>query len=428
MNDRKYRFIDLFAGAGGLSEGFVMNGSFLPLAHVEMNKDACDTLKTRSCFYYLKEQNNLDTYRKYQKNEITRDELYASMPDGLIQTVINSEISETSIDQIFKSIDEIIDSEKIEDLDLIIGGPPCQAYSLVGRAVSSNNMATDPRNFLYKQYVKFLQHYKPKMFIFENVPGILTAQKGTTFRTILSEFDRIGYRVDYKILNAADFGVLQNRKRVIIIGWRKEYNLVYPNFEVKNIVPEATVFDILSDLCALERGQEKNFYVSDGTLYLKESGIRTERDILTHHICRKHNPNDVEIYRRVITAWNNNHQRLKYTDLPDSLTTHKNKTAFLDRYKVLAGDVRCSHTMIAHIAKDGHYFIHPDIDQSRSISVREAARIQSFPDNYYFEGSRAAKYVQIGNAVPPLMAQGLAQRIENMLEGVQDEKIISTIS
>lgn len=418
MNDRKIRFIDLFAGAGGLSEGFVMNGSFLPLAHVEMNTDACDTLRTRSCYYYLKENGKLDIYEKYQKNLLGRDELYKEVPEGLLKTVINSEIGEDNIQDIFNVIDDIVDKETIQGLDLIIGGPPCQAYSLVGRAVSSNNMATDPRNFLYIQYVKFLQHYKPKMFIFENVPGILTAQKGETFKTILSEFDRIGYKVDYKILNASDFGVLQNRRRVIIIGWKKEYYLEYPNFDDCNIDMDVTVSDIFSDLSVLKRGQEKNEYISENNEYLKLSGIRNEKDILTHHICRKHNENDIEIYKRVIQAWNDNHTRIKYTDLPDKLKTHKNVTAFLDRYKVVAGDIRCSHTMIAHISKDGHYFIHPDIEQCRSISVREAARIQSFPDSYYFEGSRAAKYVQIGNAVPPLMARGLANKIMNMLEEV----------
>ncbi len=418
MNDRKIRFIDLFAGAGGLSEGFVMNGNFMPLAHVEMNRDACDTLRTRSCYYYLKENGKLDAYEKYQKNQLERDELYKKVPEGLLKTVINREIGEDNIQDIFNVIDDIIEKEEIEGLDLIIGGPPCQAYSLVGRAVSCNNMATDPRNFLYIQYVKFLQHYKPKMFIFENVPGILTAQKGETFKTILSEFNRIGYTVDYRILNASDFGVLQNRRRVIIIGWKKEYFLEYPNFDDCNIDMDVTVSDIFSDLSVLERGQEKNEYISESNDYLRLSGIRNEKDILTHHICRKHNENDIEIYKRVIKAWNDNHTRVKYTDLPDELKTHKNVTAFLDRYKVVADDIRCSHTMIAHISKDGHYFIHPDIEQCRSISVREAARIQSFPDSYYFEGSRAAKYVQIGNAVPPLMARGLANKIMNMLEEV----------
>lgn len=424
MNNRKYRFIDLFAGAGGLSEGFVMNGNFLPLAHVEMNKDACDTLKTRSCYFYLRENENLRLYKDYQKNRISRDELYSKMPDGLMETVINREIGEESIRYIFNKVDDIIQAEGLQELDLIIGGPPCQAYSLVGRAVSSNKMATDPRNFLYKQYIKFLQHYKPKMFIFENVPGILTAQKGETFKTILSEFNRIGYKADYKILNASDFGVLQNRRRVIIVGWRSNYQLEYPKFENCNIDMDVKVFDILRDLAPLKRGEEKNIYISETNEYLRASGIRNDQDVLTHHICRNHNENDLEIYKRVILAWNDNQTRIKYSELPNELRTHKNVTAFLDRYKVLAGDVRCSHTMIAHIAKDGHYFIHPDIEQCRSISVREAARIQSFPDNYYFEGSRAAKYVQIGNAVPPLMAKGLASKIINMLEVIGNEKII----
>lgn len=302
---------------------------------------------------------------------------------------------------------------------MIVGGPPCQAYSLVGRAVSANNMKTDPRNFLYKQYIKFLKMYKPKMFIFENVPGILTANKGETFKTILAEFDEAGYSADYRILNSSDFGVLQNRKRVIIIGWKKQYSLQYPTFENYNIQMDATVSDILDDLAILARGEENNNYINQPNEYLEISGIRNVGDILTHHVCRWHNPNDIEIYRYIIEAWNNGHIRVKYTDLPDELKTHRNTTAFLDRYKVLAADVRCSHTMIAHIAKDGHYFIHPDINQCRSISVREAARIQSFPDNYFFEGSRAAKYVQIGNAVPPLMSKGLAGEIRNMLEGVQ---------
>lgn len=107
MNDRKYRFIDLFAGAGGLSEGFVMNGNFLPIAHVEMDKDACETLKTRSCCYYLKENNQLNIYREYQLGIISKEELYDSVPDGLIETVINSEIGESTIEGIFESIDTI---------------------------------------------------------------------------------------------------------------------------------------------------------------------------------------------------------------------------------------------------------------------------------------------------------------------------------
>lgn len=168
----------------------------------------------------------------------------------------------------------------------------------------------------------------------------------------------------------------------------------------------------------LERATENNIYISEPTKYLLDSGIRCNDDILTHHECRFHNNRDIEIYRRVITAWNDGHRRLRYTDLPEELCTHKNRNAFLDRYKVVAADLQCSHTMVAHISKDGHYFIHPDLAQCRSLSVREAARVQSFPDNYFFEGPRSAKFVQIGNAVPPLMAKGLAQGIRGILEDI----------
>lgn len=416
MNDRDFTFIDLFAGAGGLSEGFVANGGFIPVAHVEMNPHAAMTLKTRTCYYYLRENNRLEEYRSYIRGEITRDELFSRMPAGMLDTVINREISDETTNDIFNSIDGILQNANIQNVDIIIGGPPCQAYSLIGRAKDPDNMRNDPRNFLYRQYIRFLTHYRPRMFIFENVPGILTAGNGETFRNIIREFNEAGYTVEHRIIDASDFGVLQRRKRVIIVGWQNQLQLRYPEFE--RVEFHATVNDILEDLVPLERATVNNTYVLEPNNYLIESGIRCHDDILTHHECRFHNPRDVEIYRRVITAWNDGHRRLRYTDLPEELCTHKNRSAFLDRYKVVAADLQCSHTMVAHISKDGHYFIHPDLEQGRSLSVREAARVQSFPDNYFFEGPRAAKFVQIGNAVPPLMAKGLAQGIRQIIENL----------
>lgn len=410
MNDRKYNFIDLFAGAGGLSEGFVAQGNFMPIAHVEMNKYAAETLKTRACYYYLCENNRIDVYNSYLKGKISKEELYAAVPERLLETIINKEISSNSINDIFNSIDRILIAHNLENVDLIIGGPPCQAYSLMGRAVDANNMQKDPRNYLYKQYIKFLTHYKPKAFVFENVPGILTAGKGKRFNRIIGDFRTVGYNVEYHILDAYDYGVLQQRRRMIIFGWRNDLEYRYPT------PPEThyniTVNALFRDLSSLAPGEERNRYsLGRASKYLYDTGIRKHGDILTLHMCRTHNQTDLNIYRHVIEAWNDGHNRLKYYDLPEELRTRQNETSFVDRYKVVAGDAPYSHTMIAHIAKDGHYFIHPDVNQCRSISVREAARIQSFPDDFYFEGPRSAKFTQIGNAVPPLMAKALANEI-----------------
>ena len=164
------KFLDLFAGAGGLSEGFIRAG-FKPIAHVEADASACFTLKTRQAFHWLKNNNSIDLYSKYLKNEVTRNELYGAIPISEIDSVINEFIGPNTLDKIFQKIDEQLGKSK---LDLIIGGPPCQAYSLIGRA--RGNMDDDPRNHLYKYYAEFLKRYKPKYFVFENVLGLLTAK------------------------------------------------------------------------------------------------------------------------------------------------------------------------------------------------------------------------------------------------------------
>lgn len=227
-------------------------------------------------------------------------------------------------------------------------------------------------------------------------------------------FKDAGYTIDHSILNAKNFNVLQDRRRVILIGWKKELKYQYPVFEEKASTHK--VADLLSDLPSIQSGEENNNYAgSKFSAYLEATGIRKADDILTWHVARPHIDRDREIYRKVITAWFEDKKRIKYTDLPKELCTHQNRTAFLDRFKVVASDMPTCHTMMAHISKDGHYFIHPDIKQARSITVREAARIQSFPDDFYFEGSRTAAFTQIGNAVPPLMAKGIAIKIKEML-------------
>lgn len=407
-------YIDLFAGAGGLSEGFNSEG-YEPVAHIEMNADASFTLKTRACYYYLKNHEQLDIYYNYERGRITREELYAQVPQDILNCVINATISDESIKEIFNKVDIQLQQnpEWNNSVDIIIGGPPCQAYSIIGRAVKED-MEDDPRNYLYKLYCRFLKKYRPKMFVFENVPGILTANGGKHFENIKRYLSHVGYKIDWKILNAKDFGVLQNRRRVIIIGWRIGENNYYPQFEpVKHAYK---LYDILNDLPIMQAGEQNNRYRKVApSKYLSEYSIRNDDDILTFNVARPHIERDRNIYRLVIDSWNNGHKRLRYSDLPAELQTHKNVTDFLDRFKIVEGDTDACHTMMAHISKDGHYFIHPDKKQARSITVREAARIQSFPDNYFFEGSRTAAFTQIGNAVPPIMAKAIARELGKQL-------------
>lgn len=405
-------YIDIFAGAGGLSEGFLKNG-YMPIAHVEMKKEACLTLKTRTCYYHLKNENRIGEYNRYLKKQISRDELYAMVPEGLLDTVINKTMDKRSMQELYSQIDNLMCKQGVQSVDVLVGGPPCQAYSLVGRARSKNNMEGDLRNYLYELYSDMLEKYKPRMFVFENVPGLLTAKKGEYFLNMRERFRQAGYELDYRILNSKDYGVLQNRRRVILIGKRKGEEYHYPVF--KKTAKTYFVSDLLKDLPPIYPGEQKSIYISEPTEYLLKSSIRTKDDILTWHEARPNIERDRKIYRCVIKAWDEKRVRLKYIDLPEELCTHKNRETFLDRYKVVASNLEYAQTMVAHISKDGHYFIHPDINQARSVSVREAARIQSFPDNYYFEGGRTSAFLQIGNAVPPLMADVIAAELKQQL-------------
>lgn len=403
------KVIDLFAGAGGLSEGFRHEG-FDILAHVEMDKSACNTLRTREAYYYLKSINQLNTYKKYLLTEIKRDDLYNEIPTEILERVIEAEINNKTIPSIFAKIDNLLGNDSV---DIVIGGPPCQAYSTAGISRDPDRMKNDPRNYFYRYYIRFLRKYNPKMFVFENVRGILTAQDGRVFRNIRRNLSNAGYLMDYQILNAKDFGVSQVRERVIIIGWKKDIDFEYPNFPTN--IESPTLKEIFKDLPPMNAGESINGegkYLSNENQNLK--GIRHKNwKLLTQHISRPNNENDLKIYKLIVEAWNNERKMLKYNELPSELITHKNSESFLDRYKMVKFD-SLAHTIVAHISKDGHHYIHPDIQQNRSLSVREAARIQSFPDDFYFEDSRTAAFKQIGNAVPPLMAKKIAKVLKSM--------------
>lgn len=308
-----YNFIDLFAGAGGLSEGFIQAG-FNPIAHVEMNLFAAQTLVTRSAYYYLKQTKQLNLYYRYLRGEMSRDEFVKTIPNRISKTVICETMSDDTLPGIFKIIDGIMKIRNITNVDVVIGGPPCQAYSLVGRAQSSHMnhpMSKDPRNELYKLYARVLKRYQPRMFVFENVMGISSANAGATFKNLTKYLRRVGYEIEYHEQNSKDFGVLQNRRRMIIVGWLKNSEMSYPTFLKKETT--FTVNDLLADLPKLTPGQGATEYRTTGwSQCVTETGIRTSEDVLTLHNSRPNKERDIEIYKRAIelSIYSSNHEKI----------------------------------------------------------------------------------------------------------------------
>ncbi len=415
-NGNKPNFIDLFAGAGGLSEGFVRAGCE-PIAHVEADVGAAYTLRTREAFHALSSRDELSTYFAYLSRQISRNELYSLAFGPRSSSVINAEIGTKSLSHIFDQLDIQIGNRK---LDLIVGGPPCQAYSLVGRARSEQKMVGDERNYLFVYYAEFLKRYRPKFFIFENVVGLLTAREadGTRYFDMMwSLFKDLGYTVEYQVVAADEYGIPQKRKRIILVGRRGKKDGFFPDLE--KIPTDFLVEDAIGDLPPLRAGKGVPLVTSlkkQPSRWLAESGLLSAGKSTTWHEARPHNPRDLRIFKKVVDKWNKNGERLCYNELPESLKTHRNRSSFLDRFKVVAADLPASHTVVAHIAKDGNYYIHPDNAQNRSLTPREAARLQTFPDDFYFESasgkpSRTSAFKQIGNAVPVLLAEKISQKL-----------------
>ena len=397
---KKYTFIDLFSGCGGLSEGFYRMG-FTALAHVEINHWACETLRKRMAYY---------GYSNIEREVIEKDITSAD-----ILTDIDNAVAGRSV-------------------DVIIGGPPCQAYSTAGRVRDAKGMASDPRNFLFESYVKILEHFRPKFFVFENVTGLLSARVNgkPIMPSIMSALGN-SYKLinDPNILvhNTADYGVPQIRKRVIIMGVRKDittkeamdlYNGVVKTHwnpetdlvERKGLKKFVSVKDAIGDLPSVEPGEDASTNSYDypcNNSFLKRIG-KAGIHPLMDHIARKHNALDRERFAIMI----NNHWSFGQLRKEMPQYEHEHARVFDNSYVVQWWDLP-SKTILAHIHKDGFQFIHPDGNQARSFTVREAARIQSFPDDFEFAGSRGEKYKQIGNAVPPLFAEALAKSIKKNL-------------
>ena len=353
------------------------------------------------------------------------------------QEVINESVLEMDItsDDVLQRLDNVV---KGGTVDVIIGGPPCQSFSSLGVAKDENNMEDDPRNFLFESYVKILNHYCPEVFVFENVTGILKAKvkKKKIFDLVVKELSR-HYNIEINpeniVLNATHYGVPQERKRVIILGVRKDldytakdiYDSIIKTHYAPGEVPTdgkikyVSVREAIDDLPPLQQGEgeaETRYFKAIDECTDYERKMRQYNDeILRYHIARKNNQQDVERYKIMAEKHWNFLELLEYR--PD--LGHEKRRVFFNSYKVQWWDMP-SKTIIAHLYKDGNQFIHPDYNQGRSITVREAARLQSFPDDFIFEGSRTEQFKQIGNAVPSLLAEAIAKSIKGYIEPLDE--------
>ena len=400
---QKFNIIDLFAGCGGLLDGFEANPHFRSLASVEWESMPCQTLRRR-----LQEK----WHHKNAEAEVVRFDIQRT--EELFNGFNDSEYGS------HKGLDFLVGDKKI---DVIIGGPPCQAYSLAGRIRDPNGMRNDYRNYLFESYIKVLRHYRPKFFVFENVVGLLSASPdGTPIRDVIAKaFDEAGYKIiediSKAVFNVADFGVPQQRKRIILFGVQKELycnhrdiiNKFYCDYLVLEKKKARTVRDAIGDLpkfFPLKKAIRQN------KLHLSHAMSESQ---IANHIPRFHNERDISTFQ--LLAKDIEDGRFKYTSI-ESLkklyTKLTGRKSNIHKYYVLRWNEQ-SNTIPAHLHKDGMRHIHPDSKQARTITVREAARLQSFDDDFVFLGSQSDQYKMIGNAVPPDFSKAIANAVYKTL-------------
>jgi len=487
--------IDLFAGPGGLGEGFssLRNERGIPAfkisLSIENNIYAHRTLELRSFFrQFFEGEAPGDYYRYICREGITKDELFAAH-----RKAATDARKEAWLCTLHKSKAAEIDTRIRDALNgcadwILIGGPPCQAYSIAGRnrmrGPNPAKFEKDHRHFLYKEYLRIIAKHRPAIFVMENVKGLLSSRVSgrMIFPQILADLEHPerggeryslyplcckelfpGREASHFIVHAERHGVPQTRHRVFILGIRSDLRETPGNLREDS--QNVTTWDAICDLPALRSGLSreidsvgnwsgilKECCTGMGKMTVQKSMIAIARDAcqarramagdltrggeyirssqitaaasnwlkknsmwfydrklkgVCNHSSRTHIRKDLFRYFFAACYAEANGISPRIADMPEELRpAHRNvKKAvagemFSDRFRVQLKD-RPSSTIVSHISKDGHYFIHPDPVQCRSLTVREAARLQTFPDNYFFEGSRTAQYTQVGNAVPP---------------------------
>ena len=405
MAKRKIKVIDLFAGCGGLSEGFMKSGRFEEVAAVEWLAPQVATLRNRMRTRWHKK----DADERIMRFDIQRDdELFAGWDDPVFGKS--------------RGLDYYV--HQAGGIDAIIGGPPCQAYSIAGRVRDENGMRNDYRNYLFEHYLKVVDRYKPRFFVFENVPGILSAAPDGTpiVDKIRNGFSGIGYEIvddlaRFAEVNAADFNVPQNRRRMIIVGLNRD---VYKD-------AQKTLHDFYERVLPRERGAVKITVreaigdlppclpIFDEEKHKKRISHTIPECDVTWHVPRYASLRDMDTFRILeedLASGRNEYDSKKITELYEEKVGAKSP---IHRYHVLNPDLP-STTIIAHLYKDGNRYIHYDPKQQRTITVREAARLQSFPDDFEFPCSRGDAYQMIGNAVPVNLAFAVARAVSHLFD------------
>ncbi len=498
--------IDLFAGAGGLAEGFCAlkaNGNrdaFRIALSVEKDEVACRTLRLRAIKRYLERVGQLDPYYLLLQGKISRSE-FDEIPIVMHATkdafneVMNAELGKTPPIQFDRRIRSGLGGAEEW---VLIGGPPCQAYSLAGRARRTNDLdfESDEKHFLYREYLRIIKEHVPPVFVMENVKGLLSShhggipifgriledlsnpKKGLRYeiRSLVRPYDQSPLSPDDYVIESEKYGVPQTRHRVILLGVRSDISN-RKSLRLKASVSRASVEDAISDLprirSGLSRGADSKrawlSAVKSASSLVKGWGVEAEGRVIAamkaaahcaetldsqgslfmptndscklnptslaawiasprlkgviQHQSRQHMKSDIAryLFSSVFAqefGYSARLQQFPNALLPNHFNVQNSeigaKLPFQDRFMVQCAKLPSS-TIVSHIAKDGHYYIHYDPSQCRSLTVREAARLQTFPDDYFFEGNKTQQYHQVGNSVPPLLAYMLAEVVLDLL-------------
>lgn len=404
----RIKSIDLFAGCGGLMDGFEKSGHYETIAAVEWEKMPCKNLaeRLRSKWGYTDADD-----RVLQFDIQLTDELFKGWE--------NDETYGTSV-----GLDSL--TKAAGGIDVIIGGPPCQAYSIAGRVRDENGMKNDYRNYLFESYIKVLEHYEPKAFIFENVPGILSAKPGDSpiIEIIHDSFKEAGYctlpELSKAVVDFTEYGVPQNRRRMIIFGVKEAaygedaakemvhrfYSEFLPHYAVKKKMTVREAIGDLPKLYPLDKDEKYDRHRISHSL---------PHPFVANHVARWQSKRDIGIFKLLTEDIESGRNEYLSIDARKKLYTEKTgKESNVHKYHVIKWEEQ-SNLIPAHLFKDGLRHIHPDSKQLRTITVREAARLQTFPDDYIFYGSNVDTYKMIGNAVPPKFAECCANAVFSVL-------------